>query len=266
MVFFSCDKCAETLKKNKVDAHAIRCGCDSVSCVDCSVSFWGDDYKQHTSCISEAERYEKTVYKGPRKNDTQGRKLTPQEVWTGIIHDSLQNCPSTIASYLESLSSYDNVPRKEKAFRNFATNSLNLRGPNGNAIITSIWNHLSSLREERLKSEEANRPKETAPKNDEGASEKSGNSESNPITCEEKVTKDEPTPFKPKKVAKAMKKALKKAPSKQMEMKELRKLVQKKLEADVKEVKKKELKKAIVQIIAEDISIKSDGKTVKLVQ
>lgn len=30
------------LKKNQVDAHAGRCRrCDSVSCVDCSVSFWG---------------------------------------------------------------------------------------------------------------------------------------------------------------------------------------------------------------------------------
>eukprot|EP00979_Chaetoceros_neogracilis_P016718 scaffold9194_cov188-Chaetoceros_neogracile.AAC.1 len=86
MVFFSCDKCAESLKKSKVDAHAMRCRCESVSCVDCSVSFWGDDYKQHTSCISEAERYEKTVYKGPKKNETKGRKLTPQESWMEIIN------------------------------------------------------------------------------------------------------------------------------------------------------------------------------------
>mmetsp|Transcript_77 Transcript_77/g.176 ORF Transcript_77/g.176 Transcript_77/m.176 type:complete len:80 (-) Transcript_77:91-330(-) len=42
MVFFSCDGCGEMLKKNKVDAHAARCRrCASVSCVDCSVSFWG---------------------------------------------------------------------------------------------------------------------------------------------------------------------------------------------------------------------------------
>lgn len=44
MVFFSCDKCAEMLKKSKVDSHAYRCGCDSVSCVDCSVSFWGGEF------------------------------------------------------------------------------------------------------------------------------------------------------------------------------------------------------------------------------
>lgn len=44
MVFFSCDLCAEMLKKSKVDAHANRCGCESVSCVDCGVSFWGGEF------------------------------------------------------------------------------------------------------------------------------------------------------------------------------------------------------------------------------
>ena len=44
MVFFSCDGCGEMLKKNQVDAHARKCrNCDSVSCVDCSVSFWGGE-------------------------------------------------------------------------------------------------------------------------------------------------------------------------------------------------------------------------------
>ena len=42
MVVFSCDGCGETLKKSQVDAHAYKCrSCDSVSCVDCNVSFWG---------------------------------------------------------------------------------------------------------------------------------------------------------------------------------------------------------------------------------
>ena len=58
MVFFVCDGCNETLKKNQVDKHASRCRvCTSVTCVDCSVSFYGNDYA-HTVCISEAEKYE----------------------------------------------------------------------------------------------------------------------------------------------------------------------------------------------------------------
>lgn len=40
------------LKKNKVDAHAARCrNCASVSCVDCSVSFWGGKFDGHCRTI-----------------------------------------------------------------------------------------------------------------------------------------------------------------------------------------------------------------------
>jgi hypothetical protein len=52
MVFFSCDGCAEMLKKNQVDGHANRCRrCDSVSCVDCSVSFYGGKYSLQIAVI-----------------------------------------------------------------------------------------------------------------------------------------------------------------------------------------------------------------------
>ena len=45
MVFFSCDGCAEVLKKSQVDGHASRCRrCASVSCVDCLVSFYGGEW------------------------------------------------------------------------------------------------------------------------------------------------------------------------------------------------------------------------------
>lgn len=43
MVFFSCDGCGDMLKKSQVDAHVYKCkvGYNAVSCVDCSVSFYG---------------------------------------------------------------------------------------------------------------------------------------------------------------------------------------------------------------------------------
>ena len=46
MVFFSCDGCGDMLKKSQVDAHVYKCkvGCDAVSCVDCSVSFYGGEF------------------------------------------------------------------------------------------------------------------------------------------------------------------------------------------------------------------------------
>ena len=63
MVFFMCDYCQTTLKKQKVEAHK-RGGCQgsTVSCIDCGVEFYGDSYKKHTSCISEAEKYQGALY------------------------------------------------------------------------------------------------------------------------------------------------------------------------------------------------------------
>jgi cell growth-regulating nucleolar protein len=65
MVFFVCEGCNESLKKNQVDKHAMKChGCWAVTCVDCSVTFPGNDYAAHTSCVSEAQKYEGSLYKG----------------------------------------------------------------------------------------------------------------------------------------------------------------------------------------------------------
>ncbi|SPQ97225.1 Zinc finger C2H2 LYAR-type domain-containing protein [Plasmodiophora brassicae] len=78
MVSFSCDGCNETLKKQKVAKHF--CGSRSVSCIDCSKTFYDDEYAAHTSCISEAAKYEKSLYRGPRaKQNTAQKKPTPAE-------------------------------------------------------------------------------------------------------------------------------------------------------------------------------------------
>mmetsp|Transcript_8547 Transcript_8547/g.12590 ORF Transcript_8547/g.12590 Transcript_8547/m.12590 type:complete len:265 (-) Transcript_8547:57-851(-) len=263
MVFFSCDRCGEMLKKAKVDVHARRCGCESVSCVDCSVKFWGDDYRAHTSCISEAERYEKTIYKGPRKNDTKGRKLTPQESWMEIINESLtSSCPPSLSSHLQNLSSLDNVPRKEKAFRNFASNSLGLRGQSGDAAITSIWKHLISARQEKLKAkEEQEKAQKEAKENSTPTKTDKEEDTSSSTTKNSNEQKIEKSKSKKKSAVKAMKKALKKAPSKQLKVKELRKLVKAQIEAKDKD----ELKNLMADVIATEKSIIAEGKIVRLI-
>lgn len=59
MPSFVCDRCQETLKKPKLDIHAQRCRGASFSCIDCYRSFKGTDYREHMSCITEVEKYEK---------------------------------------------------------------------------------------------------------------------------------------------------------------------------------------------------------------
>ena len=67
MVSFSCEVCNDTVLKKKLDAHKQRCNGAYFTCIDCSVTFNGTDYRGHTSCISEAQKYEKGLYKGKKK-------------------------------------------------------------------------------------------------------------------------------------------------------------------------------------------------------
>lgn len=57
MPSFVCDRCQETLKKAKLDSHKQYCRQSSFSCIDCYKSFKGDDYRAHTSCITEVQKY-----------------------------------------------------------------------------------------------------------------------------------------------------------------------------------------------------------------
>jgi len=41
------------------------CG-GSFTCIDCHTAFQGDAHKSHTSCISEAEKYQGKLYRGPK--------------------------------------------------------------------------------------------------------------------------------------------------------------------------------------------------------
>ena len=56
--------CGDVLTKPKLDKHRTMCH-TSFDCIDCSKRFESPaDYKGHTSCISEAEKYQKALYNG----------------------------------------------------------------------------------------------------------------------------------------------------------------------------------------------------------
>ncbi|KAF8837687.1 hypothetical protein BDN67DRAFT_956306 [Paxillus ammoniavirescens] len=58
--------CSDVVKKPKLDQHHSRCH-TGFDCIDCSVTFnTPAEYKGHTSCITEAEKYQKSLYKGPK--------------------------------------------------------------------------------------------------------------------------------------------------------------------------------------------------------
>ena len=122
------------------------------------------EYGQHTSCVSEAEKYEKTLYKA--KTNV---KMNPQEAWMELIAEAAtrkQEAPANISEHLGRLSELDNVPRNCNKFTNFAKNSLRL---NNNSIVDGIWKFL-----ERLKNEKAQLSAVTTVSNDEKKAEKDG--------------------------------------------------------------------------------------------
>lgn len=143
MVFFVCEGCNETLKKAQVAGHATKCrSCHAVTCIDCSVTFYGDDYDMHVTCVSEAEKYEKSLYKGKKA------KINPQDAWMMLISTAasplqLKDAPADVKPYLGRLAEQTNVPRNKKKFTNFIKNSMTLRN---DTLIDKIWNYLECIR------------------------------------------------------------------------------------------------------------------------
>ncbi|KAK5017484.1 hypothetical protein LTR60_001916, partial [Cryomyces antarcticus] len=66
--------CGDVLTKKKLDPHRNQCYGASYTCLDCMVHFQGTDYRSHTSCISEAQKYQGALYKGDKKSKAQQQK------------------------------------------------------------------------------------------------------------------------------------------------------------------------------------------------
>jgi len=137
MVFFICEVCNECIKKPKVDQHSNVCRNAWVfCCMDCGERFQGPAYKAHTSCMTEAERYEGKFYVPKEKK---GDKK--QQSWTENVLSRLESADpkhAGLKSYMERLTQYDNLPRKKAKFINFAKNSLNLKADR-EGIAEKLW-------------------------------------------------------------------------------------------------------------------------------
>eukprot|EP00934_Nitzschia_sp_Nitz4_P004171 Nitzschia sp. Nitz4//scaffold20_size174350//160042//170970//NITZ4_002134-RA/size174350-augustus-gene-0.39-mRNA-1//1//CDS//3329541905//4161//frame0 len=228
-----------------------------------------NDYRQHTSCITEAERYEGKLAKPAKRN--------PQQEWMDVVMHCTETAPSHLKHYVQTMAGLDNIPRKEKQFRNFTSNSLNLRGKSGGDIVGEIWNVLKQEREKRQEAKQAarNESKQTksveaptpAKDTDDGSDDEdeAPKAKTSSHKKAQKATEDSADIDK-KSVHKAMTKALKKAPKQSMKLKELRRLVEGKL--GLPSSAKKQLKKVLMDaanMSSKKMQIKIDGKMVSLV-
>lgn len=200
-----------------------------------------------------------------------------------LLADAVTQAPTHLRQHLSEISTRDNVPRKEKAFRNFMANSMKI----SKSSVDQIWNYLKELREKQqqeaaaAKEQQAKKtpdvnssevPKsnseskgEVSPKEQENTGERepapssqsstNGNKDSSTVGLS-----DEKLPNADE-VKKAMKKILKKEKSKAMPVKNLRKAV-----CAMYGVEKKG-KKHMKSILKEHLSGKKfivDGKIVRL--
>lgn len=77
MVTFNCEVCNATVPKKNTEKHYYRCPNAYYTCIDCSKTFDdGYSYQQHTSCISEDEKYQKSLYKGNKKKKQNNNNVT----------------------------------------------------------------------------------------------------------------------------------------------------------------------------------------------
>lgn len=88
MVSFICNACGQTVRKTQVEKHYQNdCrSCDVLSCIDCGKDFHGDEYVGHTSCITEAEKYQGKLYK-PKDKPNKGEHK--QQEWLKVIISNL---------------------------------------------------------------------------------------------------------------------------------------------------------------------------------
>ena len=89
MVFFTCNACGTSLKKNQVEKHYqhVCSNCEVLSCIDCGLEFYGDAYASHTKCISEAEKYQGSLY----KECGAGKGERKQQEWVEVCFSLYQN-------------------------------------------------------------------------------------------------------------------------------------------------------------------------------
>lgn len=199
-----------------------------------------------------------------------------------LISNSASTAPPAIQSYMEALAMLDNVPRKQKQFRNFTANSLRLG--HSQSVVDGMWDHLSGEREKQQAAkkqaeelQQKQKEKEKAEKSilddhlaqAEKDSGKTGEKKNKKQKSKEASVKSpeettEIDKLSTKRVKKTMKHVLKKAPNRSLKFKLLRQAVHEKLGLDKRSEKR--LKKMLKEVASANIDeIQVDGKVVTLV-
>ena len=198
-----------------------------------------------------------------------------------IVQDSVDAAPGHLKHHMQTIATLDNVPRKPKQFKNFAANSLNIRGKNGEALLGEIWDFLKAKQDARRKADEQAKvatttdttnnqeptqqseqdtiiqPTKEQPESRESASTSTASS------SEKKQVTSDISASRTKAVKKAMKVALKQAKQNRLTMKKLKKAIRKDLGKDA--ISKDDAKTLVKQLASSEQKLFTvEGKTVTL--
>ncbi|EYC10875.1 hypothetical protein Y032_0053g2346 [Ancylostoma ceylanicum] len=155
MVFFACDQCGESLKKNQVEKHSYRCNSKSYSCIDCQVCFTPYNYQQHVKCITENQKYGSKNY-----IEKEAKGEVKQNAWCEQVERAVEFVKDPkLKSLLQNIQGYSNIPRKEAKFINFLTNSCRIRDT---TLCKMAWKAIADEAEKLKKEEEAEKAKKAA--------------------------------------------------------------------------------------------------------
>ncbi|KAL1423291.1 hypothetical protein MTO96_021269 [Rhipicephalus appendiculatus] len=166
MVVFTCNTCGDSLKKNQVEKHVYtKCrSCNMLTCIDCNKDFWGDAYKEHIKCVTEAERYggknfKPQTFKGEAK----------QQEWTELLSKIIetQEMSPPVKDVFKRMQNFNNVPRKEKPFKNFLQSSMGVRNP---TLAQDVWQTIQKAQPTLQKTQPGNKQSEKPHVTDENGS------------------------------------------------------------------------------------------------
>lgn len=154
MVFFTCNACGQAIKKNQVEKHyTLQCrNCEVLSCMDCGKDFYGDQYLQHTKCISEEEKYGGKDFK-PKSSSNKGE--IKQQEWINHIKETIATTKvrPILERLLEQIITYPNVPRKKIKFQNFVKNCLKY---NDTKLIEEAWEIFNQSQKQKSEKSKVN--------------------------------------------------------------------------------------------------------------
>ncbi|CAG8960063.1 hypothetical protein HYFRA_00010541 [Hymenoscyphus fraxineus] len=99
MVSFSCEACGDVLTKKKLDPHRNQCRGASFTCLDCMVHFQGNEYRAHTSCISEAQKYQGALYRPEKEKKNRSNNNSNNNISQALVPHK---------AYVEDADEYNN--------------------------------------------------------------------------------------------------------------------------------------------------------------